>query len=88
MQNNFSDRVKAIVCSIPAGETMSYREVAEKVGSPRAARAVAQIMAKNYDVTIPCHRVIKSDGTLGGYNRGGEKTKRTLLEKEQQMITQ
>lgn len=47
---------------------MSYKEVAIKAGNPRAARAVARIMSANFDPTIPCHRVICTNGTLGGYN--------------------
>jgi len=78
----FREKVIDIVCSIPAGKTMSYSEVAAKAGYPRAARAVANIMATNYDPDIPCHRVIRSNGQLGGYNRGGEEAKRVILETE------
>ncbi len=49
---------------------MSYGEVAHRAGSPGAARAVGNIMRKNHDPRVPCHRVIKSDGSLGGYNHG------------------
>ena len=56
--------------------------MAKKAGSPRAARAVANIMAKNYDPQVPCHRVIRRDGKLGGYNRGGETAKKRLLQEE------
>ncbi len=75
----FSDTVKAIVRKIPKGQVMSYGEVASVAGKPRAARAVANIMAKNFDPLIPCHRVICADGSVGGYNRGGESVKRRLL---------
>lgn len=78
----FSDTVKAYVRSIPKGETRSYREVATAVGKPRAYRAVANVMAQNFDETVPCHRVIRADGSLGGYNRGGTRAKRTILELE------
>ncbi|MCA9363557.1 MGMT family protein [Candidatus Kaiserbacteria bacterium] len=78
----FSDTVKNVVKNIPKGEVMTYKGVAGKAGHPKAARAVANIMAKNYDSTIPCHRVIRSDGKIGGYNRGGETVKRKLLEME------
>ena len=78
----FSDKVRNIVKDIPKGKTMTYQEVASIAGNSRAARAVANIIAKNYDKTIPCHRVIKSDGTTGGYNRGGIVAKRRLLESE------
>ncbi len=77
--SSFADTVRAVVRQIPKGSTMSYREVAYKAGRPQAARAVANIMANNFDPTVPCHRVIKSDGSLGGYNRGGEVEKRRLL---------
>ena len=75
----FAETVRQIVRDIPAGQTMSYGEVAEAAGYLRAARAVANIMANNYDPTVPCHRVIRSDGGLGGYNRGGVSKKRQLL---------
>ncbi len=80
--NSFSTKVKEIVKKIPKGKTMSYKDVAIMSGSPKSARAVARIMSLNYDPEIPCHRVIKSDGTLGGYNRGGESVKRDILEAE------
>tara|TARA_B100000745_G_scaffold76832_2_gene46513 strand:- start:2384 stop:2635 length:252 start_codon:yes stop_codon:yes gene_type:complete len=75
----FSDRVYEVVINIPRGETLSYAEVARKAGSPRAFRAVANLMAKNYNLAIPCHRVIRSNGELGGYNRGGVEAKKKLL---------
>lgn len=78
----FANDVKATVRSIPKGETRSYGEVAAAVGKPTAARAVANIMAKNFDPTVPCHRVIKGDGSLGGYNRGGIAAKRAILQSE------
>jgi O-6-methylguanine DNA methyltransferase len=79
---DFATSVRAIVGAIPRGEVMTYAAVARAVGRPKAARAVANIMAKNYDQTIPCHRVIRSDGTLGGYNRGGTVVKQRMLESE------
>jgi len=78
----FQEKVKNIVRSIPSGKTMSYKEVATKADNPKAARAVANILAANYDLTVPCHRVIRSNGQLGGYNRGGEEAKRVILETE------
>ena len=68
----FTEQVHSVVASIPPGTTWSYQQVAAAAGRPKAARAVATIMRKNYDLSIPCHRVIKSDGSLGDYNRGGE----------------
>lgn len=58
---------------------MTYQSVAARAGNPKAARAVASIMSANYDEAIPCHRVIRSDGGLGGYNRGGTEAKRARL---------
>ena len=81
-ESSFADRVKAVVRAIPKGKTMSYKEVATKAGNDKAARAVARLMAANYDLEIPCHRVIRSDGGLGGYNRGGEEVKRAILASE------
>lgn len=80
--STFREKVLKVVRGIKKGTTLSYREVAERAGSPRAYRAVAQIMAKNYDHTVPCHRVIRSDGNLGGYNRGGIMEKRKILQGE------
>jgi len=77
----FRQKVYNIVKKIPEGEVLSYKEVAKKAGSPRAWRAVGNILNKNYSPSIPCHRVIKSSGEIGGYNRGEEK-KKQLLEKE------
>ena len=70
---------------IPSGETRTYKEIAELIGYPKAARAVANACGKNpYPVTIPCHRVIRSDGGLGGYSgEGGVEKKRLLLENEE-----
>lgn len=67
---SFRERVFAVVKKIPRGKTLSYAAVARQAGSPRAYRAVGSILKKNFDSTIPCHRVIKSDGTLGEYNCG------------------
>ena len=68
MKFTFSERVYDIVKQIPKGKTMTYKQVAAAAGSPNASRAVGNIMKNNKDKSVPCHRVIKSDGTLGGYN--------------------
>lgn len=81
-KTEFTKKVHQVVSKIQKGSVMSYAEVAREAGNPKAARAVARIMSANYDATIPCHRVICSDGSLGGYNRGGEKIKRNLLKTE------
>ena len=69
---------------IPSGETRTYKEIAELIGYPKAARAVANACGKNpYPITIPCHRVIRSDGGLGGYSgEGGVEKKKLLLKNE------
>lgn len=78
----FTERVFAIVAKIPKGKVMTYKQVAEKAGSPNAARAVGSIMKANYNKKIPCHRVIKSDGKVGEYNRGGSAEKLKKLRAE------
>lgn len=80
--HTFTEAVLYVVRSIPKGKTLSYSQVAKAAGSPRAARAVGSIMAKNYRPDIPCHRVIKADGTPGHYNRGGARAKSTRLKEE------
>lgn len=81
IKQNFKNRVIIIVKNIPPGKVLSYKQVASLAGSPLASRAVGNIMRNNMDKNVPCHRVIKSDGTLGGYNGlKGEKEK--LLKKE------
>jgi methylated-DNA-[protein]-cysteine S-methyltransferase len=79
---SFSDKVRDIVRKIPKGKTMTYKEVAARAGNPKAARAVGAVMRTNYDPSIPCHRVIASDGSMGGYNRGGVERKRKILFEE------
>ena len=59
-----------VVSSIPKGPPLSYKEVARNAGNENSARAVGNILNKNYNPDIPCHRVIKSDGSIGGYNKG------------------
>jgi O-6-methylguanine DNA methyltransferase len=80
--SSFADRVRDAVRQIPRGETKSYGAVARAIGYPGAARAVGTVMKNNYDPTVPCHRVVRADGRIGDYNRGGEREKRRLLEKE------
>ena len=82
MKGDFKSRVIEVVRAIPKGKTMSYTQVAEVAGSTGAARVVGNIMAKNIDKSVPCHRVIKSDGTIGGYNGlRGQKAKLLKAEK-------
>jgi O-6-methylguanine DNA methyltransferase len=74
----FRNRVLEIVSRIPKGRTMSYKEVARLAGKPKAYRAVGNILSSNRDSKIPCHRVIRADGSVGGY-RGGYKAWRQKL---------
>lgn len=69
---------------IPSGEVRTYKQIAESIGHPNSSRAVANACAKNpFILTIPCHRVIRSDGSLGGYSgQGGVETKMRLLIEE------
>lgn len=78
-QTPFAQRIYAVVAAIPRGKTMTYRAVAARAGRPAAARAVGGILNKNRDARVPCHRVIKSDGTAGGYAWGGRKKKALLV---------
>ena len=86
---SFKQKVLAVVSTIPKGETMTYKEVAERAGNVRACRAVGNILNKNYDSRIPCHRVVRSGwrpdlpaaqnlAQAGGYNRGAENKIRLL----------
>ena len=77
-QKTFTEKVKNVVMRIPKGKTLTYKQVAAKAGSPNAARAVGSIMKANFDPAIPCHRVIRSDGLAGEYNRGREEKIRKL----------
>ena len=77
----FKEKVYKIVSKIPKGKTLTYGEVAELAGSPGAFRAVGNIMSKNWDPKIPCHRVVRADGNPGGYNRG-KRNKVRILKKE------
>ncbi len=85
LKEKFRQKVLNTVKNIPSGKTMTYREVARLAKRPKAYRAVGNILAKNFDPAIPCHRVIKSDGSLGNYNRG-IKNKMKLLLKEGAII--
>ncbi len=77
----FRAKVFSIVRTIPYGKTMTYGEVAARAGNKKAARGVGAILKTNYDSGVPCHRVVRSDGQTGGYNRGAM-NKRTILQKE------
>jgi methylated-DNA-[protein]-cysteine S-methyltransferase len=74
----FKEKVLELVRKIPKGKTLTYKEVARRASQPRAYRAVGNILNKNFDSKIPCHRVIRSDGKIGGYNRGVSLKKKIL----------
>ena len=80
----FQVKVWRYLEKIPVGSIKTYSQVAKGIGKPLAVRAVANAIAKNpYSPQIPCHRVIRSNGSLGGYSgKGGLKTKKKLLKKE------
>jgi len=78
----FVETVRKVVKKIPKGRVMSYGEVAKRAGFPSAARAVGSVMRKNFDNAVPCHRVIRSDGGIGMYNRGGTAAKIRQLQAE------
>ncbi|MEO0225466.1 MAG: methylated-DNA--[protein]-cysteine S-methyltransferase [candidate division WOR-3 bacterium] len=79
---NFERKVLIAVRKIPYGQTISYSAIARSISVPEGARAVGQVVAKNpWPIIIPCHRVIRADGLLGGFG-GGIKWKRRLLRLE------
>lgn len=79
--SDFSKKVYEVIKQIPKGKVLTYKEVARQSGRPMAYRAVGNILNKNHDPKISCHRVIKSDGSLGNYNRSPD-IKKELLDKE------
>jgi O-6-methylguanine DNA methyltransferase len=81
MEQTFKSKVLEVIKSIPKGETLTYKKVAELAGKPKAYRAVGNILSRNYDLSIPCHRVVRVDGKIGGYNRGSVK-KAEILRRE------
>ena len=87
MRKNLTDfewQVLSATLQIPFGETRSYAWIAKKIGNPKAVRAVGQALRKNpYPLIIPCHRVIKSDGSLGGYVGTQTLRKKKILQQEQ-----
>lgn len=78
----FREKVIEAVKNIPKGKVLTYKQVAGKTGNGKASRAVGSIMAKNADKSVPCHRVIRSDGKIGAYNGLQGKSKRAILLKE------
>ena len=78
---SFQKKVYEVVKRIPKGKVMTYKILAKLAGHPKAYRAAGSALNKNRNPKIPCHRIIKSDGKMGGYNRGTKK-KTILLKKE------
>ncbi|MDD3662373.1 MAG: MGMT family protein [Candidatus Pacebacteria bacterium] len=78
MNRDFSQKVYKIVKKIPKGRVLTYKEVAKMAGNEKASRVVGNILSKNFDPQIPCHRVIRSSGKLGGYNRGSLNKRKKL----------
>ena len=81
---DFQIKVWNAISKIPKGKVKTYKELARSIRKPKTSRAVANACGKNpFPIKIPCHRVIRSDGRLGGYSgKGGIKTKRKLLRNE------
>jgi methylated-DNA-[protein]-cysteine S-methyltransferase len=86
---NFSDSVYAMTSQIPMGKVTTYGAIAKAMGVPGAARAVGQALGANPNpIVVPCHRVVRSDGVLGGYSGGeGQRTKAKLLAREGVQVT-
>ena len=84
MPSDFEKKVWAAIDKIPEGSVLTYKELANKIGHPNSARAVANACGKNpFPIKTPCHRVIRSDGKPGGYSApGGVNKKIRLLKKE------
>lgn len=81
MSDNFKEKVFGVVKKIPKGKTLTYKKVAELAGRSKAWRVVGNILNKNFNPKIPCHRVVRSDGKNGGYNRGAQ-AKQKILKSE------
>lgn len=79
---SFQEKVIELVKAIPKGSVLTYKEVAKRAGNALASRAVGTIVAKNQDKNVPCHRVVKSDGSVGMYNNLRSGGKSSLLQKE------
>jgi methylated-DNA-[protein]-cysteine S-methyltransferase len=79
--SKFQSRVLELVSAIPRGKVATYKELARAVGRPRAYKAVANALARNpHPIEIPCHRVVRSDGKIGGYKFGGRRKAELLID--------
>lgn len=81
MSLSFQQKVYSVVRKIPKGKVLTYKDVARKIGNPGAARAVGNALNKNRSKDVPCHRVVRSDGKVGGYY-WGTPAKIKILKKE------
>ncbi len=81
IQTPFERKVFAAAKKIPRGKVLTYKELAQAIGCPNACRAVGNALNKNRDKNVPCHRVVKSDGSVGGFARGTREKER-ILKKE------
>lgn len=79
---SFQQKALEVVTAIPEGKVLTYGQVAKKAGNEKASRAVGTIMAKNADKNVPCHRVVRSDGSIGMYNGLRGKDKQVILKRE------
>lgn len=79
---SFQEKVLEVVKKVKEGEVLTYGEVAKRAGNPGAGRAVGTLMAKNTDKNVPCHRVVRSDGSIGMYNGLQGKSKEVILKRE------
>lgn len=79
--SSFQAKVFEVVKEIPRGKTMTYKQVAHRIGNPDSARAVGNALNKNCNPNVPCHRVVRSDGKIGGFNKGSVQ-KEELLRQE------
>ncbi len=84
---SFQKEVLKATLDIPFGQTRSYKWVAQKIGRPKASRAVGQALRHNpYVITYPCHRVIREDGSLAGYAGGSSQPKEELIQYEKEVV--
>ena len=85
--SEFRDRVLKLVTMVPKGKVTTYKELARAMGRPRAYRAVANALARNpFPIKIPCHRVVRSNGEIGGYRLGPRRKVRLLVDEGIEVI--
>jgi O-6-methylguanine DNA methyltransferase len=77
-ESNFTEKVYAAVCKIKKGSVATYKGIATIIGQPKACRAVGNALNKNTSPLVPCHRIVRSDGSIGGFRHGTEKKVKLL----------